>query len=79
MSELGPTEITVDGAYEMLTFKKGQMTDQEFIDQVQVTKVPWIEMQAPGWIAFAITTEFAKDKLLSENFRILYLTVSNRI
>ncbi len=37
-----------------------EMTDQEYITAVKTSKVPWVDLQAPGWISFIPTLEFAK-------------------
>ncbi len=36
------------------------MTDDEYIDKVKDTKVPWVDLQAPGWISYIPTLDFAK-------------------
>ncbi len=58
--KIGKTKVTIAGAYEMVTFQLGKMKDADFIEKVKSTKVPWVDLQAPGWISFIPTTEFAK-------------------
>ncbi len=63
MTDISKTNIVVDGAYEMFTFNLHQMSNEEFANQMQEYKLPWVNMLAPGWIGFTIVTKYAKENV----------------
>ncbi len=60
MTAIPLSTITIEGAYDMVVFKLDEMTDEEFVARVQASKVPWVDLQAPGWFSLVPTTEYAK-------------------
>ncbi len=59
-TKIDKTRVAIEGAYEMVTFKLDEMTDDEYIEKVKDTKAPWVDLQAPGWISYIPTLDFAK-------------------
>ncbi len=45
----------------MPTFKLHITSDEKFSSQLATTKVPWVQLQAPGLISFMVSADFARS------------------